>query len=73
MDFDGGVANYPVGPGHQGDEIMRLDPRTEGLAGISPRILGLMPAAAYLVKPAAKHTFVQAVRKHLYPSSHTAP
>ena len=43
------------------------------VSGISPRILGLMPAAAYLVKPVAKHAFVQAVRKHLYPSSHRSP
>jgi len=43
------------------------------VSGISPRILGLMPAAAYLVKPVAKQTFVEAVRKHLNPSSHTSP
>jgi hypothetical protein len=27
------------------------------VSGISPRILNLMPAAEYLVKPVAKHTF----------------
>ena len=43
------------------------------VSGISSRILGLMPAAAYLVKPVAKQTFVEAVRKHLNPSSHTSP
>ena len=43
------------------------------VSGISPRILGLMPAAAYLVKPVAKQTFVEAVRKHHKPSSHTSP
>jgi CheY-like chemotaxis protein len=41
------------------------------VSGISPRILGLMPAAAYLVKPVEKHTFVQAVRKYINPSSDT--
>jgi CheY-like chemotaxis protein len=28
------------------------------VSGISPRILNLMPAAEYLVKPVAKHTFL---------------
>jgi CheY-like chemotaxis protein len=35
------------------------------VSGISPRILGLMPAAAYLVKPVERHAFVQAVRRHI--------
>ena len=33
------------------------------VSGISPRILGLMPAAAYLVKPVDKQTFIQTVRR----------
>jgi CheY-like chemotaxis protein len=39
------------------------------VSGISPRILGLMPAAAYLQKPVEKHTFLQTVRKCM--NSHT--
>ena len=39
------------------------------VSGISPRILGLMPAAAYLVKPVERRIFVQAVRKYINPSS----
>ena len=39
------------------------------VSGISPRILGLMPAAAYVQKPIEKQTFLQTVRKCL--NSHT--
>ena len=39
------------------------------VSGIDPRILGLMPAAAYLQKPVEKHTFLQTVRKCM--NSHT--
>ena len=35
------------------------------VSGISPRILGLMPAAAYLVKPVERENFVQTVRNCL--------
>src|SRR5439155_7671432 len=35
------------------------------VSGINPRILGLMPAAAYLQKPVEKQKFVQTVRKCL--------
>jgi len=35
------------------------------VSGISPRILNLMPAAEYLVKPVAKHTFLRAVHKFI--------
>ncbi len=40
------------------------------VSGISPRILGLMPAAAYLVKPVERENFVQTVRNCL--NSHIA-
>ena len=68
-------------PGHGGLQtlfVLRNTPETWHIpaivvSGISSRILGLMPAAAYLVKPVAKQTFVEAVRKHLNPSSHTSP
>jgi CheY-like chemotaxis protein len=40
------------------------------VSGISPRILGLMPAAAYLVKPVERQNFVQTVRNCLH--SHIA-
>ena len=40
------------------------------VSGISPRILGLMPAAAYLVKPVERQSFVQTVRNCL--NSHIA-
>jgi CheY-like chemotaxis protein len=40
------------------------------VSGISPRILGLMPAAAYLVKPVERQNFVQTVRNCL--NSHIA-
>jgi CheY-like chemotaxis protein len=33
------------------------------VSGINPRILGLMPAAAYFVKPVEKQSFLQTVRK----------
>jgi DNA-binding response OmpR family regulator len=35
------------------------------VSGISPRILGLMPAAAYLVKPVERQNLVQTVRNCL--------
>ena len=35
------------------------------VSGVNPRILGLMPAAAYLVKPFEKQNFVQTVSKCL--------
>ena len=35
------------------------------VSGINPRILGLMPAAAYLQKPVEKQKFVQTVRNCL--------
>ena len=35
------------------------------VSGINPRILGLMPAAAYLEKPVEKQKFVQTVRNCL--------
>ena len=35
------------------------------VSGVNPRILGLMPAAAYLVKPVEKQNFVQTVSKCL--------
>ena len=38
------------------------------VSGINPRILGLMPAAAYLQKPVEKQKFVQAVRNCLNPA-----
>jgi len=54
--------------------ILRNTPETSHIpaivvSGISPRILGLMPAAAYLVKPVEKSAFVQAVHKYINPSS----
>jgi CheY-like chemotaxis protein len=39
------------------------------VSGISSRILDLMPAAAYLVKPVERTAFVQAVRKYINPSA----
>jgi CheY-like chemotaxis protein len=38
------------------------------VSGISPRILGLMPAAAYLIKPVERRAFVGAVRRYINPS-----
>jgi CheY-like chemotaxis protein len=50
--------------------VLRNTPETSHIpaivvSGISPRILGLMPAAAYLVKPVERRAFVQAVRRHI--------
>jgi putative two-component system response regulator len=39
------------------------------VSGVSTRILDLMPAAAYLVKPVERRAFVQAVRKYIDPSA----
>jgi CheY-like chemotaxis protein len=35
------------------------------VSGINPRILGLMPAAAYLAKPVERKAFVETVRKYV--------
>jgi CheY-like chemotaxis protein len=35
------------------------------VSGVSPRLLGLMPAAAYLVKPVERHAFVEMVRRYV--------
>ena len=35
------------------------------VSGISPRILDLMPAAEYVVKPVAKRTLARAARKYI--------
>jgi CheY-like chemotaxis protein len=48
--------------------ILKNSPETSEIpamvvSGINPRILGLMPAAAYLVKPVDRQTFLQTVRK----------
>jgi two-component system, OmpR family, alkaline phosphatase synthesis response regulator PhoP len=56
--------------------VLRNTPQTSHIpaivvSGISPRILGLMPAAAYLAKPVERRAFVQAVRKYITPSSDT--
>jgi len=40
------------------------------VSGINPRILGLMPAAAYLQKPVEKQRFVQTVRNCLNAALH---
>jgi CheY-like chemotaxis protein len=40
------------------------------VSGINPRILGLMPAAAYLQKPVDRQKFVQTVRKCLNAGLH---
>lgn len=40
------------------------------VSGINPRILGLMPAAAYLQKPVEKQKFVQTVRNCLNGAIH---
>jgi CheY-like chemotaxis protein len=50
--------------------VLRNTPETSEIpaivvSGISPRILGLMPAAAYLVKPVERQNFVQTVRNCL--------
>ena len=55
--------------------VLRNTPETSEIpaivvSGISPRILGLMPAAAYLVKPVERENFVQTVRNCL--NSHIA-
>jgi CheY-like chemotaxis protein len=39
------------------------------VSGVSTRILDLMPAAAYLVKPVERRAFVRAVRKYINPSA----
>jgi CheY-like chemotaxis protein len=39
------------------------------VSGVSTRILDLMPAAAYLVKPVERRAFVQAVRKYINSSA----
>ena len=50
--------------------VLRNTPETSEIpaivvSGISPRILGLMPAAAYLVKPVERQKLVQTVRNCL--------
>jgi CheY-like chemotaxis protein len=50
--------------------VLRNTPETSHIpaivvSGINPRILNLMPAAEYLVKPVAKHTFLRAVHKSI--------
>jgi CheY-like chemotaxis protein len=50
--------------------VLRNTPETSEIpaivvSGISPRILGLMPAAAYLVKPVERQNLVQTVRNCL--------
>jgi CheY-like chemotaxis protein len=50
--------------------VLRNTPETSHIpaivvSGISPRILNLMPAAEYLVKPVAKHTFLRRVGKYI--------
>lgn len=40
------------------------------VSGINPRILGIMPAAAYLQKPVEKQKFVQTVRNCLNAALH---
>ncbi len=50
--------------------VLRNTPETSAIpaivvSGISPRILGLMPAAAYLVKPVERQNLVQTVRNCL--------
>jgi len=50
--------------------VLRNTPETSEIpaivvSGISPRILGLMPAAAYLVKPVERQNFVRTVRNCL--------
>jgi CheY-like chemotaxis protein len=56
--------------------VLRNTPETSHIpaivvSGISPRILGLMPAAAYLVKPVERRVFIQAIRKYINPSYDT--
>jgi len=41
------------------------------VSGVSSRILDLMPAAAYLVKPVERRAFVQVVRKYINLSANT--
>jgi len=50
--------------------VLRNTPETSEIpaivvSGISPRILGLMPAAAFLVKPVERQNLVQTVRNCL--------
>jgi CheY-like chemotaxis protein len=58
--------------------VLRNTPETSEIpaivvSGISPRILGLMPAAAYLVKPVERQNLVQTVRNCLsLPTAQTA-
>src|SRR6266849_3697104 len=51
--------------------VLRNTPETSEIpgivvSGISPRILGLMPAATYLVKPVARQNFVRTVHDCLH-------
>jgi CheY-like chemotaxis protein len=50
--------------------ILKNTPETSHIpaivvSGINPRILGLMPAAGYLVKPVERRAFVDAVRQYI--------
>lgn len=54
--------------------VLRNTPETSQIpaivvSGISPRILDLMPAAAYLLKPVNRHAFIQVVRQCINPPS----
>src|SRR5882762_5086423 len=58
----------PGSGGAQTMFVLRNTPETAEIptivvSGISPRILGLMSAAAYLVKPVEKKDFVETVRR----------
>jgi CheY-like chemotaxis protein len=60
----------PGSGGAQTMFVLRNTPETAEIptivvSGISPRILGLMSAAAYLVKPIEKQAFLQTVRRCL--------
>jgi CheY-like chemotaxis protein len=60
----------PGSGGAQTMFVLRNTPETAEIptivvSGISPRILGLMSAAAYLVKPIEKKAFLQTVRRCL--------
>jgi twitching motility two-component system response regulator PilH len=55
--------------------VLKNTPETSGIpaivvSGINPRILGLMPAAAYLQKPVERQQFVQTVRNCLNGALH---
>jgi CheY-like chemotaxis protein len=64
-------------PGHGGLQTLFVLKNTRETAhipaivvsGVSSRILDLMPAAAYLVKPVERRAFVQAVRKYINSSA----